>query len=211
MISIFHVKSRQIKSSQVKTSQVKASQVKPRQGKARSTLNSSESPMIHPEHTGTGTRTASQAQISDLKSQISNATRRAGPERQWPKPRNRTKNQETSVHPHPHPCTRHPHPQITPTPTPFPAPSNHTYPLSQKTLKKTLSKKLSQKNLSKNLSQKNPRNSKLETHAHLRVTILPAAWHVSMSAARAAQSGSSVPANVALSLMLQIYVCVCAV
>lgn len=162
--------------------------------------------MIHPEHTGTdtdtdtgtGTHTASQVQISNLRSQISNATRRALPsargQNQGTEPR--TKNQEKVVHPHPR-TTPIPTPIPPPTPTPFPTPSNHTYQLSRNSLE-TL----------KNLET---RNSKLETHAHLSVTILPAAWHVSMSAARAAQSGSSVPANVALSLMLQIYMCMCSI
>lgn len=174
---------RQGKAKQGKSTQVKASQAKASQSKASQGKDHLELVRVSndPSRTHWHWHPHPHGVSSlNLKSQISNAPGDSG------------QNQETEPRTKKRPCTR------APFPTPFPTPSNHTYQLSRNSRKP-------RKNL-ENLSKK---PSKLETLAHLRVTILPAAWHVPMSAARAAQSGSSVPANVALSLMLQICVCVC--
>lgn len=92
--------------------------------------------MIHPEHTGNGTGTASQAQISNLKSQISNAPGASG-QKQETEPRTKKRPCTRTLESHPRTT---PFPIPTPTPTPTPTPSNHTYPLSKKPSKKPLSK-----------------------------------------------------------------------
>lgn len=132
---------RLVKSSHVKSSQSKSNQDKARQGKAWQAKGQLELVRVsndpsrthwhcHPHWHGVSS--------SNLKSQISNL-KRAGPGRQWPKPRNRTKNQETSVHP----CTRtrtlksHPHPHPHPHPSPHPYPHPQTTPIhSRKNSKK---------------------------------------------------------------------------